>query len=84
MLLAAGFVDAWSLEHPGTDGFTCCQAETLDNDPSALDQRLDLVLFRGGFQVRDVELVGEEDADRTESGLWPSDHAGVVSTLVLP
>jgi hypothetical protein len=29
----------------------------------------------------DAELVGEEPADRTPSGLWPSDHAGVVVTF---
>jgi hypothetical protein len=27
-------------------------------------------------------VIGEEDADRTPSGFWPSDHAGVVATLL--
>ena len=31
-----------------------------------------------------VDVVGEEPADRTASGLWPSDHAGVIATLTLP
>jgi hypothetical protein len=35
-------------------------------------------------KVRGVELVGDEDGDRTESGLWPLDHAGVVGKLELP
>ena len=44
---------------------------------------LDLILFRGPFKVDDVDVVGEDPDDRTESGLWPSDHAGVVATLEL-
>jgi hypothetical protein len=40
-----------------------------------------LILFRGAIDVDDVELVGDKQADRTPSGLWPSDHAGVVATL---
>jgi hypothetical protein len=26
-------------------------------------------------------LVGNEETDKTPSGLWPSDHAGVVTRL---
>jgi endonuclease/exonuclease/phosphatase family metal-dependent hydrolase len=44
----------------------------------------DLVLFRDNFGARVADVVGEAAADRTESGLWPSDHAGVVATLSLP
>jgi hypothetical protein len=42
------------------------------------------VLTRGGFDTVDADVVGEESTDRTPSGLWPSDHAGVVATLALP
>jgi hypothetical protein len=42
-----------------------------------------LILYRGGFSVRDIKLVGEKPSDRTPSGLWPSDHAGVVASLRL-
>jgi hypothetical protein len=31
-----------------------------------------------------VNLIGDTPADFTPSGLWPSDHAGVVATLTLP
>lgn len=31
-----------------------------------------------------VEVVGDEQADRTASGLWPSDHASVAATFRLP
>ena len=63
---------------------TCCQAGNLLNTPSSLDQRIDFVLFRGTFGVRGAETVGDHPADRTPSGLWPSDHAGVVVVLELP
>jgi hypothetical protein len=78
----AGFIDAWTVKGKGT-GFTCCQSEDLLNQNSSLDERSDLVLFRGDFKVKDIKVVGNSQNDRTISGLWPSDHAGVVATLKL-
>jgi endonuclease/exonuclease/phosphatase family metal-dependent hydrolase len=81
----AGFVDAWSAAHPGDPGFTCCQAQNLLNATSSLNQRIDLTLLRGGVSVDDVELIGDSDAERTmPSGLWPSDHAGLIATFDIP
>ena len=74
----AHFMDAWPRNRPG---LTCCQAANLRNPASLLTHRLDLVLFRGAIQVLDIHLVGNNSSDRTPSGLWPSDHAGVVATL---
>jgi hypothetical protein len=31
--------------------------------------------------VLDIRRVGDQPGDRTPSGLWPSDHAGVIATL---
>jgi endonuclease/exonuclease/phosphatase family metal-dependent hydrolase len=76
--LKANFMDAWP---PNRPGLTCCQAANLRNPASLLTHRLDLVLFRGAIQVLDIHLVGNKPSDRTPSGLWPSDHAGVVATL---
>jgi endonuclease/exonuclease/phosphatase family metal-dependent hydrolase len=76
--LKANFMDAWP---PNRPGLTCCQAANLRNPASLLTHRLDLVLFRGAIQVLDIHLVGNKSSDRTPSGLWPSDHAGVVATL---
>ncbi len=93
LLTAAGFVDAWAQKQPRDPGLTCCQAADLRNAQSTLDQRLDIVFWRDGFSARTgrivggvhVDIVGETPADRTASGLWPSDHAGVAATLtVLP
>lgn len=80
-LIAAGFIDAWREDHPSDPGFTCCHASNLLNPAPTLDERIDLVLFRGPFEVREAEIVGEHPDDRLASGLWPSDHAGVVATL---
>ncbi len=83
-MINAGFTDAWQSKRAPDPGFTCCQAENLLNPTSLLNERIDLVLFRGGFGVADISLIGNQQADRTTSGLWPSDHAGVAATLRLP
>jgi endonuclease/exonuclease/phosphatase family metal-dependent hydrolase len=82
-VIAAGFTDAAVNAGLGNVP-TCCQADHLLNADSTLDQRIDFVLFRGAFSVRSAETVGDGQADRTPSGLWPSDHAGVAATLELP
>ena len=82
--VTAGFVDAWTRKRPSEQGPTCCQAPDLQNDVSTLNQRIDLVFFRGAFHVENIQRVGEKLSDRTHSGLWPSDHAGVVATLRIP
>jgi endonuclease/exonuclease/phosphatase family metal-dependent hydrolase len=80
-LIAAGFVDAWTKRRPLDHGFTCCQASNLLNNPSSLTHRIDLILLRGTFGIEDIHLIGNDPGERTVSGLWPSDHAGVVTTL---
>lgn len=83
-IINAGFTEAWQSKRAPDPGFTCCQAENLLNPTSLLNHRIDLVLARGGFAVADISLIGNQPADRTSSGLWPSDHAGVAATLRLP
>lgn len=80
-LIGAGLLDAWDLANPADPGFTFGQDADLLNPDSALSERIDLVLFRGELNVINAFLVGEEADDRTPSGLWPSDHAGVVASL---
>jgi endonuclease/exonuclease/phosphatase family metal-dependent hydrolase len=92
LLLSEGFSDIWTRNktpHAGA-GFTCCQAANLRNPLSLLSARIDLILFRSSAEVgRELgavfaAVVGEEPQDRTPSGLWPSDHAGVVATMRIP
>ncbi len=80
-LTSAGFVDGWSAAGTGASGFTCCQAADLRNATSALSHRVDHVFFRGAARVIDAALLGADPGERTPSGLWPSDHAGVFATL---
>jgi endonuclease/exonuclease/phosphatase family metal-dependent hydrolase len=83
-LIDAGLTDAWNphIHRPGL-GLTCCQAPSLTK-PSNLTARVDLILFSGAFAVEDINLIGNKEIDRTPSGLWPSDHAGLVATLATP
>jgi hypothetical protein len=45
-----------------------------------LRARIDLILTRGPIAATEAFLVGHTAAG-LRSGLWPSDHAGVVATL---
>ena len=82
MLLAAGYVDTWQLDSEGT-GYTCCQDKALQNEASEHYERIDQIF------VRNLELptqiltrtIGDTPSERLPSGLWPSDHAGVVAHL---
>ncbi|MFY9264917.1 MAG: endonuclease/exonuclease/phosphatase family protein [Solirubrobacterales bacterium] len=83
VLASAGIADTWLAVNPGDPGLTCCFGELVD-DPSLagpFDERIDHVLTKGGVGVTRSRLTGLDPANRTASGLWPSDHAGVVTTL---
>jgi exonuclease III len=84
LIANAGFVDAWELRNdPAAPGFTCCQANDLRNVTSQLDSRIDLIWLLGQLPAvtPDVHVIGADQADKTSTGLWPSDHAGVVATF---
>jgi endonuclease/exonuclease/phosphatase family metal-dependent hydrolase len=80
---AADFGDAWEAFGAAGAGNTCCHAADLQNPTPELDKRIDYILFKGDWEPTAVEVIGNEIADRTPGGLWPSDHAGVVATLNL-
>ena len=82
-IVNAGFTDAWSEVFPSNPGYTCCHSDDLMSAAGDLTTRIDLIFYRGGssFKAIAAEIVGEEEADKTTSGLWPSDHAGVLSTI---
>ena len=75
------YVDAWTAA--GGDpaaGWTAGQDGDLRNEESMLRERIDYVWVRGA-EVTGCRVVG--DVERTPSGLWASDHAGVVADLSL-
>lgn len=86
MMIDAGFEDAWP---PRGRGETCCHAPSLTSHPSHFDQRIDFILLRGdfGFGPGGIAgstqswLTGVRPSERTDSGLWPSDHAGIVTVV---
>jgi len=59
------------------------QDENLCNPTSALSVRIDYVLTRGNITATSANRVGHRLEDRTASGLWPSDHAGVWAVVQL-
>ncbi len=79
----AGYSDAWEDVHGIGGGFTSGQPDDLNNPVSTIDHRIDYVLFSRRTSAVSAEVIGEEQGDRTPSGLWPSDHAGVVATLAV-
>jgi endonuclease/exonuclease/phosphatase family metal-dependent hydrolase len=85
IMLRAGFVDCWIEAMDGTPGFTAGQTDDLNNVPSLIDHTVDYVMHNeDGFVdavARSGAIVGEELDDRTPSGLWPSDHAGIALTM---
>lgn len=83
-LLAGVGGDAWPRTHPGDPGFTCCLGATLTDPDNPLTSRIDLVLHSSDVKAARATIVGDDPAEMTASGLWPSDHAGVVARLVVP
>ena len=86
------FVDVWPEANRKSPGYTSPLPSSLFGPPS-LDERIDLILVRQGFGAAPAagivggvhaDVVGEELGDRTASGRWPSDHAGVVAILRMP
>jgi len=80
ILTAADFQDVWSRIYPSEAGFTW----PLHLEDSGYNigppQRIDLILTKGkDIRPRGIARTGTNAID----GVWSSDHAGVVSSLVL-
>ena len=61
---------------------SCCYSDLFD--PNAIfDHTVDHVLTKPGLKTMRAFVTGNDRKQRTASGLWPSDHGGVVSTLRL-
>ena len=86
ILTDAGLLEVWPLVYPGAPcgsaGWTSGQS-ALDNAASTLDHRIDDVFVSAGFTALEADVVGDRQADRTPSGLWPSDHASTWAKIRL-
>jgi endonuclease/exonuclease/phosphatase family metal-dependent hydrolase len=89
LLASEGYVDVWprNVRKDEGEGLTWGHEPSLANAGDAFTMRIDLVLVRTGPKLRlksvSAEVWGDEAEERTESGLWPSDHAAVNAILEL-
>lgn len=88
LLLASGYTDIWKINllpfNP--DGFTYGHDLTLLNPTPNFHKRIDYIFIKknsGLFDIGSVFalIVGKNRFNRTPSGLWPSDHGGVVARM---
>jgi endonuclease/exonuclease/phosphatase family metal-dependent hydrolase len=84
-VLSEGYTDTWIM-NPLTynsNGYTYGHDSNLRNESPDLSSRIDFVFAgpQGNPTIGEGFVLGDERRDRTESGLWPSDHAGVVTKL---
>ena len=82
LLIAAEYVDTWQMDALGK---TCCQDSDIRNEVSGHRERIDLIFVynaESGVAVLMTQTLGDTPSDRLASGLWPSDHAGVVAQLL--
>lgn len=90
-MVGGGYADGWLASGGVGPGFTAGLNERLDDPTGAgFDHRLDFVFGRGagGSSLRWLAPAVVTGAAATardpRTGLWPSDHAGVVTTVALP
>jgi hypothetical protein len=48
------------------------------------DHTVDHILTKPPLRTHKAYVTGNDPSERTPSGLWPSDHGGVVATLHIP
>jgi len=73
--------DTWLLRPGKPTGFTCCEAADLLNAPSEQYERIDVVFARPAPAKVKANVMDADTTDKTASGLWPSDHASVITEL---
>ena len=83
MLLAEGWIDTFRAAHSDEPGLTCCVDDLADPDQT-LDKRIDYIFLVPGDGVLDVidsHVIFDTPAQAGDGWLWPSDHAGLLTTL---
>jgi endonuclease/exonuclease/phosphatase family metal-dependent hydrolase len=87
VLTAGGLKDTWPALYPAKPGYECClKTDSLTDPPtpSPFDHRIDQIFVKGKVRPLSARIVGTNPANsRTKSGLWASDHGGVVTKLKL-
>jgi endonuclease/exonuclease/phosphatase family metal-dependent hydrolase len=85
--VGSGYLDLWLSKPKARDGFTCCFDGAVSDEDAALYQRIDHIFFNPKdreINKLKIKLVGQSNADMTDdSGLYPSDHAGLFGKIKL-
>lgn len=83
-LIADGFSDTWTMSGEAGPGYTCCHSVDLASEEGASDRRIDLIMLKQmDAQVAGVAIVGDTQADKMASGIWPSDHFGYSARILI-
>jgi len=84
-LIRAGFKDSWTQAKGRAPGLSCCLKRPTADDPPPFpgDHRIDHTLVKSPIRGLRAKIVGNDPSNRTSTGLWPSDHGGVATTLRL-
>jgi endonuclease/exonuclease/phosphatase family metal-dependent hydrolase len=61
---------------------SCCYSDMFDPN-QRFDHTVDHVMTKPALRTLRAYITGDDRSQRTPSGLWPSDHGGVVSKLQL-
>lgn len=79
--------DTWPWLYPNRPGHSCCTRGPALMDPprpSPFDHRIDDIFAQGALRPLNARIVGTNPAtSRTRSGLWASDHGGLVTKFKL-
>jgi len=88
VLADAGYIDTWRALRPGVAGLTCCHPADLSDRTADFNQRIDYIWTRGvgqsGKIQGSIDRFGDVPSDRLAgpaSLIWPSDHAGLVTSV---
>jgi len=85
--VGTSYEDLWLSKKRPKDGFTCCFDPAVSDADAELTSRIDHIFLDPKDRVivkLKAKVVGNSDADMTDdSGLFPSDHAGVFGKIKL-
>ena len=87
-VLSQGYSDTW-LDNPLTynaNGYTYGHRSDLKNSSPNFNIRIDYNFVKADNDptIGEAFILGDETRDKTSSGLWPSDHGGVVTKITFP
>ncbi len=87
-VLSEGYTDTWveNLLTYNTNGYTYGHDSGLRNPTPDFRIRIDYVFVKADNNptIGEGFVLGDETRDMTTSGLWPSDHGGLVTKITFP